>query len=97
MPDAADDVDGLAERIDPWPGVSLSPPTASIASQKPPAPMPSSMRPPLSRSRLATERASTTGWRNERLSTLPAMWMRSVLAATQLMSVHVSWNAAWYG
>ena len=50
------------------------------------------MRPPESRSRLAAERASTAGWRSGRLSTLPDRWMRSVCAATQLSSVHVSWN-----
>jgi hypothetical protein len=63
------------------PGVSRRLPIASIASQKPPAPIPSSIRPPLSRSRLAAARASTAGGRSGRLSTLPLRWMRSVRAA----------------
>src|ERR1700760_145661 len=46
-----------------WPGLRRRPPMASIASQNAPAPRPSSTRPPLSRSRLATERASTAGGR----------------------------------
>ena len=52
------------------PGVRRGPPAASIASQKPPAPMPSSTRPRLSTSRLATVLASTNGGRSGRLLTL---------------------------
>ena len=55
---------------------------ASIASQNAPAPMPSSNRPPLSRSSEAAARASTAGWRSGRLSTLPLSRTRSVRAAT---------------
>ncbi len=68
---------------------------ASIASQKPPAPRPSSNRPPESRSRLAAARASTAGGRNGRLVTFAARWMRSVRAATHVRSVDVSWNRGW--
>ena len=56
----------------PWPGVSLRPPIASIASQNAPAPRPSSTRPSLRMSRLATLRASTDGGRSGRLATFGA-------------------------
>ena len=63
-------------------GDRLGPPIATIASQKAPAPRPSSNRPPDNRSRLAAWRASSTGGRNGRLITLPEILIRSVLAAT---------------
>lgn len=63
-------------------GERLGPPIASIASQKAPAPRPSSNLPPDSRSRLAAWRASSTGGRNGRLITFPEILIRSVLAAT---------------
>ena len=77
------------------PGVRRGAPIAVIASQKAPAPRPSATRPLLSRSRLATARARTAGWRNGRLSTFPATVTRSVDAATHDSSVHVSRNAGW--
>ena len=75
--------------------VSRDPLMASMASQKPPAPRASSTRPPLSRSRLATERASTAGGRSGRLMTLADRWIRPVRAAAYDISVHVSRNAGW--
>ena len=78
-----------------WPGVSRVPPYASIASQKPPAPSPSATRPPLSRSRLATDLASTAGWRSGRFSTLPERWILCVRAAANDINVHVSRNDGW--
>ena len=64
-----------------WPGASLRPPLASIASQNAPAPSPSSTRPRLSRSKLAALRASTAGSRSGRLITLGASRIRLVTAA----------------
>jgi hypothetical protein len=68
-----------------------------MASQNAPAPSPSSTRPPLSRSRLATERAITAGGRSGRFSTLGASRTRRVRAATYESSVQVSRNRPWYG
>lgn len=77
--------------------VRRGPPIAVTASRNPPAPMPRLTRPPESRSRLAADRASTAGCRSGRLRTLLASPIRSVRAATQVMSVQVSWNVGWYG
>jgi hypothetical protein len=76
-------------------GVSRGPPLAAIASQNAPAPSPSSTRPPLMRSRLATLRARTTGWRSGRFATLGATRTFAVWAATTDSSVHVSRKRAW--
>ena len=80
-----------------WPAVSRGPPTAAIASGNAPAPSPSSTRPPLRMSRLATLRASTTGGRSGRFATFGATRTFVVCAATVASSVHVSRNRAWYG
>ena len=79
------------------PGVRRGPPMATIGSQNPPAPRPSSNRPLESTSRLAAARASTAGGRSGRLSTFGEMRRVSVLAATHVISVHVSRKAFWYG
>ena len=79
----------------PCPGVSRRPPIAPIASQKAPAPIPSSIRPPLRMSRLATDRATTAGCRSGRLSTLGASFTRPVAAARNEISVQVSRNRGW--
>lgn len=68
-----------------------------MASQYAPAPRASSNRPPLSRSRLAALRASTTGGRSGRLRTFGARRMTSVRAATYDSSVQVSTNCGRYG
>ena len=80
-----------------WPGVRRRAPIASIASQKPPAPSPSSARPPLSRSSAAAARARTAGGRSGTLSTLGASLMRLVRAATKDSSVQASSSRGWYG
>jgi hypothetical protein len=77
------------------PGLSRRVPMASIPSQNAPAPRPRSTRPPESRSRLAAARATTAGGRSGRLSTLGAIRTRSVFAATQDRSVHVSRKRGW--
>ena len=74
-------------------GVRCGPPLAAIASQNAPAPRPSSTRPPLSRSRLAAERASTAGGRSGRLATLGETRIRSVRPTITDSSVQVSRNA----
>ena len=71
------------------------PPIAAIASQKAPAPMPSSTRPPDRMSRLATARASTAGGRSGRFTTFGNTPIRSVAVAIAVSSVHVSRNAGW--
>ncbi len=76
---------------------SRGPPTAAIASKNPPAPRPSSTRPWLSRSTVATLRASTTGGRSGRLATLGVTMILDVAAAITDSSVQVSRNRAWYG
>ncbi len=63
------------------PGFNRSPPIAAIPSQNAPAPRPSSIRPPLRMSRLATLRASTAGLRSGRLATFGASRTVSVSAA----------------
>jgi hypothetical protein len=73
------------------------PPIAAIASQKAPAPMPSSTRPPDRMSRLATAPASTAGGRSGRFATFGNTLIRDVVAAIAVSSVHVSRNAGWYG
>ena len=78
-----------------WPGVSLGPPTAAMASQNAPAPSPSSTRPPLRMSRLATLRASTTGGRSGRFATFGATRTVVVCAATTEINVQVSRKRPW--
>ena len=72
------------------PGVRFGPPIAATASQNEPAPMPSSTRPPLSRSSDATDFARTAGWRSGRLITSGSSFTRSVRAARYESSVQVS-------
>ena len=66
-----------------------------MPSQNAPAPRPSSTRPPLRMSRLATLRASTAGGRSGRLATLGASRTVEVAAATTESSVHVSRKLGW--
>jgi hypothetical protein len=66
-----------------------------MASQKLPAPSASTTRPPLSRSRLATDRASTAGGRSGRFTTFAERWTREVRAAAYDIRVQVSRNAGW--
>jgi len=77
------------------PGERRGPPIASIASQNPPAPMPSSIRPPLSRSSEATLRASTAGCRSGRFITFALSRIDVVRAATYDINVQVSRNRGW--
>src|SRR5699024_6039600 len=95
LPDAADDASASMRASTASLPLRRGPPIASIASQNPPVPSPRATRPPESRSREATERARTAGWRSGRFSTLPLRWILRVWAATQLMSVHVSVNRGW--
>jgi hypothetical protein len=77
------------------PGLRRRPPIAAIPSQNAPAPSPSSTRPELRMSRLATLRASTAGGRSGRLATLGASRTVEVLAAITESSVHVSRKRGW--
>ena len=78
-------------------GVRRGPPAATTASQNAPAPIPSSIRPRLSRSRLATVLASTNGGRSGRLVTLAVSRSEVVRAAMVPISAQASRNRAWYG
>ena len=72
VPDAADDVDGLVQRVDGLAG--RQPPPAHRLDRVPerrPRRCPARSGRRDSRSRLATLRARTAGWRSGRLSTLP--------------------------
>ena len=64
------------------PGERRGPPMVAMASQKPPAPRPSSKRPPLSRSMEAAALASTAGGRRGRLATSGNSRIRDVRAAS---------------
>ena len=77
------------------PGLRRGPPVASMASQKAPAPSPSSTRPRLSTSRLATVFASTNGGRSGRLVTLAVTRSVEVRASTVAASAQASRNLAW--
>ena len=66
-----------------------------MPSQNAPAPSPSSTRPPLRMSRLATLRASTAGGRSGRFTTLGATRTVDVAAATTESSVQVSRKRGW--
>ena len=74
------------------PGVRRGPPAASIASQNAPAPRPSSTRPRLSTSRLATVLASTYGGRSGRLVTFVVTRSDDVRASTVAISAQASRN-----
>ena len=78
-------------------GVRSGPPIATIASQNAPAPRPSSTRPPLSTSRLATLLASMSGSRSGRFATLSARRTLVVAAAATDSSVQASRKRRWYG
>ena len=62
-------------------------PTASNSSFSQPTPMPSSMRPPLRKSMVATCLASTSGLRCGRISTPVMNLSRVVAAATQVIQI----------
>lgn len=72
------------------PGLRRGPPYAAMASQKAPAPRPSSKRPPESRSIVAAVLASTAGGRRGRFATSGNTSMRSVEAAIIASSDQVS-------
>ena len=72
------------------PGVRRGPPIASIASQKEPAPRPSSKRPPESTSSEAACLAIIDGPRRGRLATSGKKRTRSVRASRSTISAHVS-------
>ena len=74
------------------PGVRTDPPMALIASQNPPAPSPSSKRPPLSTSIDAAALARTAGGRMGRLATSGNNVMRCVRIAIAVSNVMVSKN-----
>jgi hypothetical protein len=76
-------------------GVRRGPPMAATASQKAPAPSPSSTRPPVGTSRVAADLASIAGGRRGRLATSGKNRMRVVCPASQAIRVHVSWNRHW--
>ena len=86
-PDAANDVDGLLERIDRGTGRGDRCPSTPWHDSRRER---SSSRPCDSRSRLAAALARTAGCRIGTLMTLGASRIRSVCPATQLSSVHVS-------
>jgi len=65
-------------------------PMLAIASQKKPAPMPSTNRPPDRRSRLAADLAVMAGECRAMLSTLGPTRIRSVRAAIQVISAQLS-------
>lgn len=79
------------------PGVWGGIPFASATSAYAPEPRPRSTRPPVSRSRLATLRASTTGWRNGRLATSSVTRTDSVDAAITDRIVQASSSSGVYG
>ena len=79
------------------PGLRRGPPTATIASQNAPVPRPSSARPSLRMSSVATDWASTAGSRRGRLATLGATRTADVRAAIAESSVQASRCLAWYG
>ena len=81
-------------RIDS-PGPRRGPPIATMASQKAPAPSPSSNRPPLSRSSVAAALASIAGGRigSDATSGKTETWW--VVTAIAVSSVQVSWNRRW--
>ena len=73
------------------------PPIPAIPSQNAPAPIPSSNRPPLSRSMVAACLASTAGGRSGRLATLVNKRSWLVRAASQVMWARASVNPGLYG
>ena len=76
-------------------GLRRGPPYAAMASQKPPAPRPSSKRPPLSKSIVAAAFAMTAGGRRGRLATSGKILNVAVDAAIIAISDHVSTNLRW--
>jgi hypothetical protein len=72
------------------PGDRVGPPIAATASPNAPAPSPSSNRPPDNTSKLAAAFAITAGGRNGRFATSEKTVIRSVLARTVAISIHVS-------
>ena len=95
VPQRADHVDRLLERVDALPGVRRGRPWPRSRPRSAPAPRPSSTRPPLRMSRLAAARATTAGGRSGRLSTFGARRTRSVRAATKDSSVQASRKRGW--
>ncbi len=71
-------------------GLRRGPPSPAIRSVNPPAPSPSSNRPPLSTSMLAACLASMAGGRNGRLATFGNRWTRLVRLASQVIRLNVS-------
>lgn len=94
-PDLANDRDGLLERAERLAGPRRGPPYASMASQKPPAPRPSSKRPPLSRSIVAAAFAMTAGGRSGKLATSGKILKVVVDAAIIAISDQVSAKLRW--
>ena len=77
--------------------VRAGPPIDLIASELPPAPSPSSSRPPLSKSSDDAALASTAGGRRGTFKTSGKIVIREVRIAIAVSSVQVSRNRCWYG
>jgi hypothetical protein len=77
------------------PGVRRGPPKFAISSARPPAPRPSSKRPPLSTSSDAAAFAITAGGRSGRFATSVKNEMRSVSATSAGISDQVSRKRRW--
>ncbi len=78
----------------PSPTERRGPPMPAMASWNPPAPRPSSNRPPVSTSMLAACLASMAGGLSARLATFGKKRTRRVAAASQVISVRVSRSSA---
>ena len=89
-PGTANDVDGLLQCGDGLRWVETPSPDGLDGVPEEPRAQSESKRPSLSRSRVAAALATMTGDRSAMLSTLDTTRTRSVLAATQLVSVIVS-------
>ena len=71
-------------------------PVLSYSGTFQPAPIPSSSRPPLSRSSVAISWASTTGWRRSLLKTKVPRRKRVVTAAaTPSAAIGANWSTRW--
>jgi hypothetical protein len=70
---------------------------AAIASQNPPAPSPSSNRPPERRSSEAAALAIIAGSRSGRFATSGKTRIHSVSASRLAISIQVSRKRRWYG
>src|SRR5438067_8348525 len=96
-PQEADHLDRPSSADTDSAAVRAGPLYALIPSQKPPAPRPSSSRPPLRMSSVAAALASIAGGRSGTFATSGKTVILSVLIAMAVSSVQVTEKRRWYG